>query len=92
MKRRTLATLLVAALVAGLGSMGGCSSPIPNRVPVGEVFPRVEAEPLGASSRDDRETIPDDFAGSPLLLLGVRRAPSSTSTAASSACSTPTWT
>ena len=69
MKRRTLATLLVVGLLVGLGSMGGCTSPIPNRVPVGETFPTVEAEPLDAASRDDWETIPGDFAGSPLLLL-----------------------
>ena len=69
MKRRTLASLLVVGLLVGLGSMGGCTSPIPNRVPVGETFPTVEAEPLGAASRDDWETIPGDFAGSPLLLL-----------------------
>lgn len=69
MKRRTLASLLVVTLLVGLGAMGGCSSPIPNRVPVGETFPTVEAEPLDAESREDWETIPDDFAGSPLLLL-----------------------
>ena len=69
MKRRTLASLLVVGLLVGLGSMGGCTSPIPNRVPVGETFPTVEAEPLDAASRDDWETIPGDFAGSPLLLL-----------------------
>lgn len=67
MKSKTLAALAALAALVTFGMSSGCSSPIPNRVPVGESFPRVEAEPLDAEG--ERITIPDDFAGAPLLLL-----------------------
>ena len=70
MKQRSL--LLVAAGLLGTlaaGSTVGCTSTIPNRVPLGEPFPPTEAEPLSAESRDDWISIPEDFAGAPLLIL-----------------------
>lgn len=69
MKRPALALLIVLVAAAGLLASGGCTSPIPNRVPVGEPFPPVEAEPLDAASREEWVAIPADFAGAPLLLL-----------------------
>jgi hypothetical protein len=59
---KTLTTLLAMALAAvGLA----CSSPLPNRNPVGETFPRVTGESL-----DGREhELPGEFAGKKVLLL-----------------------
>ena len=58
-----LAAAALAAVVAG--SLGGCASTIENRDPTGERFPTVTAEPLSGGE----VTIPDDFAGAPVLLL-----------------------
>ncbi len=56
-------SLVVAVLAAGLA--GGCSSPIPRRDPTGELFPSVTGEALSG----DRVSIPESFAGAPVLLL-----------------------
>lgn len=42
-----------------------CSSPIPNRDPVGQAFPRVQ----GKSLEGEAMTLPDDLAGAPAILL-----------------------
>ncbi len=69
MKKLLALPVLLVAVVLVLGLSGGCSSPIPNRNPVGEPFPSIVAEPLDAESDEDRIRIPEDFAGKPLLLL-----------------------
>ncbi|MEO0650009.1 MAG: hypothetical protein AAFZ65_04975 [Planctomycetota bacterium] len=56
MKIRALAALLLLV---------GCSSPIPNRDPVGERFPTVEGEALNGTPF----TLPDDLVGQPAVLL-----------------------
>jgi len=68
-KKLLVLPVLLLGLVLAMGLAGGCSSPIPNRNPVGEPFPSIVAEPLDAESKDDRIRIPEDFAGKPLLLL-----------------------
>lgn len=58
--------LVVLALVAGAAaSLGGCSSTIENRDPLGEAFPSVEATSLDG----EPVQIPEDFTGAPILLL-----------------------
>ena len=70
MRRRSTFVLLgLTALLLAAASSLGCTSTIPNRDPVGEAFPTLEAEPLDAESRDDWITLPADFAGAPLLLF-----------------------
>jgi len=46
-------------------SMTACKSTVPRQDPTGKVFPSVE----GTSLKDERYKIPEDFAGSPVLLL-----------------------
>ena len=55
--------LVLAGLALLLGL--GCSSPLPNRDPVGEAFPRVEGESLSGES----VALPDALAGAPAILL-----------------------
>ena len=69
-KRRRRTWLLRAALaVVLLGSSAAlvpaCTSPIPNRVPVGETFPTVAGEGLDGVSW----TLPADLDGEPAVLL-----------------------
>ncbi|WP_419191230.1 hypothetical protein [Saltatorellus ferox] len=70
MRKLLFTVLFVGFLSAALFSFGGCSSPVPNRNPIGEVFPTIEATPLDAEGEGSGEVrIPGDFAGAPLLLL-----------------------
>jgi hypothetical protein len=64
-RRRLLAGGLLLAALGGLAALPGCSSPIPNRDPVGEAFPQVR----GTGLDDTDWTLPDDLAGEPALLL-----------------------
>ena len=68
---KKLFALLVSAtcLATAVISIGGCSSPIPNRSPIGEAFPSVKAEPLDAVSSEESMRIPEDLEGEPALLL-----------------------
>ena len=50
MKKALVIVSPIVCLAAIVTLSGGCSSPIPNRNPVGEAFPPVEAEPLDADS------------------------------------------
>lgn len=68
MRKLLLAAVPALATVLFL-SLGGCTSPIPNRNPVGEPFPSIEATPLNAEEVGGQVRIPEDFRGSPLLLL-----------------------
>ena len=63
--KKSLLLLTAAALAIGAASLGGCSSTIENRDPSGERFPSVEASSLAGGPVQ----IPEDFAGSPVLLL-----------------------
>lgn len=58
MKRLAFLLILGAALAA-------CSEPIPNRDPVGEIFPSVSGESLAGESVD----LPADLAGQPAILI-----------------------
>lgn len=69
MKKLLVLPICLVGLVLVLGLSGGCSSPIPNRNPVGETFPSIVAAPLDAETDADLLRIPEDFAGKPLLLL-----------------------
>ena len=55
---------LVGALLAGF-LLAACSSPIPNRDPIGERFPTA----AGKSLEGDPVALPDDLAGAPAVLL-----------------------
>lgn len=57
--------LVVVALVPILLVMHGCASTVPNRDPTGEVFPTVKGESLEKVDI----TLPDAFAGEPVVLL-----------------------
>lgn len=61
---RRLLWLLLLALPA-VALVPGCSSAIPQRDPAREAFPRVTAESLAG----EEVTLPDDYAGQPLVLL-----------------------
>lgn len=65
MRKTLIALVAVALAAAAASSLGGCTSTIENRDPTGERFPTVVAEPLSGGE----VTIPDDFAGAPVLLL-----------------------
>lgn len=52
-------------LLACLATFSACATTIPNRLPLGDSFPSV----LGKDLRDVERQIPDEFAGSPLLVL-----------------------
>ena len=69
MKRPILATTLAAATLAlgALLAMGGCATRFERRDPTGETFPTV----TGTALSGEAVTIPDDFAGEPLLLLAA---------------------
>lgn len=67
-KRSVSLFLLPLALVSGAAGMltlNGCSSTIPNRNPVGEVFPSVEGESL----EEVATKLPESLAGRPAVLL-----------------------
>ena len=57
--------MLVAAGGAGIVSLNGCVSTIPNRNPVGETFPSVE----GRSLEKVATSLPESLAGRPAVLL-----------------------
>lgn len=57
--------LVVVVLAATVLVMHGCASTVPNRDPTGEVFPTVKGESL----EEDEVTLPDAFAGEPVVLL-----------------------
>lgn len=69
MKKLLSLALVIGSCIALTLSLGACSSPIPNRVPVGESFPVITASALDASEGAAPVTIPTDFAGAPLLLM-----------------------
>ena len=69
MKRLISAALVISSCVAVALSLGACSSPIPNRVPLGEPFPSLTASALDEVEGTAPVNIPEDFAGEPLLLL-----------------------
>lgn len=69
MKKLLVLVVAIALAASTVVGLGGCSSPIPNRNPVGEPFPAIEATPLDAVDGEARVRIPGDFAGAPLLLL-----------------------
>ncbi|MCB9896437.1 MAG: hypothetical protein H6825_00405 [Planctomycetes bacterium] len=56
---------LLFALALLLGATSACSTPIANRDPVGETFPRVTGNALSGES----VVLPDAFAGEPVVLL-----------------------
>ncbi len=60
MNRSVLALLLALAALTG-----ACSSPVPNRDPLGEPFPGVR----GSSLEGDEVELPGDLAGAPAVLL-----------------------
>jgi hypothetical protein len=64
MMKRTLIFLTLIALTA-LGATLSCSSPIPNRNPVGEVFPSV----VGESLEKEAVAFPEVVAGEVAVLL-----------------------
>lgn len=66
MKKLLVVAASICLVVIALTVTGGCSSTIPNRNPVGEAFPTIEATPLDS---EETVTIPGDFQGAPLLLL-----------------------
>lgn len=57
--------LLVPASVLMALALASCASPVPNRVPVGDPFPRVS----GKSLAGDEVELPGEFAGAPVVLL-----------------------
>lgn len=64
-RTRWIGGALALLAIGGLATLPSCSSPIPNRNPIGEAFPQVSGNGL-----DDTEwTLPDDLAGDPALLL-----------------------
>ena len=63
MKRLRLAPAAIAA--AAIVILSGCSGPIPNRDPTGELFPTV----VGESLREERVELPTDLAGETVVLL-----------------------
>ena len=54
-----------AAIICAVGILAGCSNPIPNRDPTGEIFPTV----VGESLREERVELPADLAGQNAVLL-----------------------
>lgn len=65
-KRRQLLLLTAAtAVVLSLGLASSCSSPIPNRDPLGETFPSVGGKGLDGTAVE----LPDDVGGAPAVLL-----------------------
>ncbi len=65
---QAIVTLLALGLASAVG-MTSCASPVPNRNPIGETFPTIEATPLDTVEGAEDVRIPVDFAGAPLLLL-----------------------
>ncbi len=59
------AVVLAGLLALLLGALPACSSPLPNRDPTGEAFPRVS----GTSLAGDATVLPDDLADGPAILL-----------------------
>lgn len=64
--RRRLGLLMIAALIAVTLATQGCSTPIPNRSPIGETFPTVTGESLDGKP----VTLPTDLDGPAILLIG----------------------
>ena len=62
MPRQKLVAILV---VAATTLLAGCSNPIPNRDPTGEMFPTV----VGQSLEEQRVELPTDLAGQTAVLL-----------------------
>ncbi len=60
--RSYLTSVLVASAILMLA---GCADPIPNRDPIGEMFPSV----VGESLEKQRIELPKDLAGAPAVLL-----------------------
>jgi len=66
MYRRIVQFVVVLAIALGATvALGSCGTTWPRRDPTGETFPTVTGESLAG----DEVTVPDDFAGQPLLLL-----------------------
>jgi len=64
-RRPVLVSALLAAAVAAVLALSGCRSTYPRRDPVGERFPSV----VGTALSGEDVRIPEDFAGSPALLI-----------------------
>lgn len=64
-KHRVLLVAAGVAVLATLGLSSSCSTPIPNRVPIGEPFPST----TGASLEEEPVAIPDDWLGRPTVVL-----------------------
>lgn len=64
MKRIILLVVVLVAVAVTL-TAGGCRSPIPNRVPIGETFPSA----VGNALTGDRVDVPDAWFGAPTVVL-----------------------
>ena len=60
-----LTTLQAITAFVAISLLAGCSNPIPNRDPTGEIFPTVAGESL----REERVELPADLAGQTAVLL-----------------------
>lgn len=70
MARQRFRTLPLAALSVVLLALAACSTPVPNRNPVGEAFPSVSGESLDGEA----VTLPDALAGqAAVLLIGYKQ-------------------
>jgi hypothetical protein len=63
--KRALALAVLLAVVAAALTAGGCRSPIPNRVPIGEPFPTA----VGNALSGERIDVPTAWAGAPTVVL-----------------------
>lgn len=63
--KRVLAFVVLLAVVAVVLTAGGCRSPLPNRVPVGEQFPTA----VGNALSGERVDVPKAWAGAPTVVL-----------------------
>jgi hypothetical protein len=64
MKRALVVTALLAAAAVAL-TAGGCRSPLPNRVPIGEQFPSA----AGKALTGERVEVPAAWFGAPTVVL-----------------------
>jgi hypothetical protein len=63
--RKSMIWLSLLATIGGILALGSCSSPIPNRNPIGESFPVVRGESL----KGDAVELPSAVSGEPAILM-----------------------